>query len=80
MAEQVTVKRLTIHVTNKGERVLWDPAMTISRVYMYFYCMINSEHFLLGSSSLQWGFVLTRNDLLRLVGAVVGKIHIGANF
>ena len=30
-----------IKTTKKGERVIMDPAVTVSRVYLYFYLMIN---------------------------------------
>lgn len=32
---------LKITTTKKGERVIMDPAVTISRVYLYFYLMVN---------------------------------------
>lgn len=32
---------MRIKTTPKGERVIMDPAVTVSRVYLYFYLMIN---------------------------------------
>ena len=32
---------MRIKTTPKGERVIMDPAVTTSRVYLYFYLMIN---------------------------------------
>ena len=32
---------MRIKTTEKGERVIMDPAVTVSRVYLYFYLMIN---------------------------------------
>lgn len=36
-----TEKVICVKTTKKGERVIMDPAVTISRVYLYFYLMIN---------------------------------------
>ncbi|KAL3419872.1 POT family protein [Phlyctema vagabunda] len=41
IAEQCTETEMTIKTTAKGERVIMDPTVTISRVYLYFYLMIN---------------------------------------
>jgi POT family proton-dependent oligopeptide transporter len=41
VAEQMPEQRLTVQTTKKGERVILDPAMTSSRIYLYFYLMIN---------------------------------------
>jgi hypothetical protein len=32
---------MQVKTTSKGERVIMDPAVTVSRVYLYFYMMIN---------------------------------------
>jgi POT family proton-dependent oligopeptide transporter len=41
IAEQYRRRKLFVVTTKDGERVIVDPAMTISRVYMYFYLFIN---------------------------------------
>lgn len=41
IAEQVKGKRQTIKVLASGERVIVDPALTIARLFMYFYAAIN---------------------------------------
>ncbi|CAO1635007.1 unnamed protein product [Parajaminaea phylloscopi] len=41
IAEQVKGKRQTIKVLKSGERVIVDPALTIARLFMYFYAAIN---------------------------------------
>ncbi|KAH6715685.1 putative peptide transporter ptr2 [Leptodontidium sp. MPI-SDFR-AT-0119] len=41
IAEQCTEQVMRIKVTPKGERVIMDPAVTTSRVFLYFYLMIN---------------------------------------
>ncbi len=41
IAEQCTETTMRIKTTAKGERVIMDPAVTVSRVYLYFYLMIN---------------------------------------
>ncbi|KAJ7616050.1 POT family-domain-containing protein [Roridomyces roridus] len=41
VAEQYRRTKLFISTTRSGERVIVDPAMTVSRVYMYFYLFIN---------------------------------------
>lgn len=38
---QGTEQVMRIKVTPKGERVIMDPAVTTSRVFLYFYLMIN---------------------------------------
>ena len=42
---------MRIKTTKSGERVIMDPAVTISRIYMYFYLMINIGS-LLGSVAM----------------------------
>jgi POT family proton-dependent oligopeptide transporter len=32
---------MRVKTTKKGERVIMDPSVTVSRVYLYFYLMIN---------------------------------------
>ncbi|EEQ89342.1 hypothetical protein RJZ56_005474 [Blastomyces dermatitidis] len=41
IAEQYTEEYMFIKTTKKGERVIVDPAVTVSRIYHYFYLMIN---------------------------------------
>ncbi|KAJ7702765.1 peptide transporter PTR2A [Mycena rosella] len=41
VAEQYRRTKLFVITTPKGERVIVDPALTIARVYMYFYLFIN---------------------------------------
>ncbi|KAG6827006.1 hypothetical protein H0H92_013590 [Tricholoma furcatifolium] len=41
VAEQYQRTRLFISTTKSGERVIVDPALTVSRVYMYFYLLTN---------------------------------------
>jgi POT family proton-dependent oligopeptide transporter len=41
MAEQCMESVMRIKTKAKGERVIMDPAVTISRVMLYFYLMIN---------------------------------------
>ena len=41
IAEQCTEIVMRVKTTAKGERVIMDPAVTISRVMLYFYLMIN---------------------------------------
>ncbi|KKZ64471.1 POT family proton-dependent oligopeptide transporter [[Emmonsia] crescens] len=41
IAEQYTEEYMFIETTKEGERVIVDPAATISRIYHYFYLMIN---------------------------------------
>ncbi|KAL0572403.1 hypothetical protein V5O48_009564 [Marasmius crinis-equi] len=41
IAEQYRRTRLFIRVEKNGERVVVDPALTIARVYMYFYMFVN---------------------------------------
>ncbi|KAH7918188.1 PTR2-domain-containing protein [Leucogyrophana mollusca] len=52
IAEQYRRTKLFIGTTKKGERVIVDPAMTVSRIYMYFYLFIN-----IGSLTGQIGMV-----------------------
>ncbi|TFK71960.1 peptide transporter PTR2A [Pluteus cervinus] len=41
VAEQYKRTKLFIQTTSSGERVIVDPAMTVTRIYMYFYLFIN---------------------------------------
>ncbi|THU84559.1 peptide transporter PTR2A [Dendrothele bispora CBS 962.96] len=41
IAEQYRRRKLFVVTTKKGERVIVDPAYTVSRMYMYFYLVIN---------------------------------------
>ncbi|OJA13768.1 hypothetical protein AZE42_01534 [Rhizopogon vesiculosus] len=41
VAEQYRITKYYIATTKSGERVIVDPAMTTSRIYMYFYLFIN---------------------------------------
>ncbi|KAF7326008.1 SEC23 SEC24 family protein [Mycena kentingensis (nom. inval.)] len=41
IAEQYRRTKVFVSTTADGERVLVDPALTVSRIYMYFYLMIN---------------------------------------
>ncbi|KAG9234524.1 putative peptide transporter ptr2 [Amylocarpus encephaloides] len=41
IAEQCTETRMLVKTLKNGERVIMDPAVTVSRVYLYFYLMIN---------------------------------------
>jgi len=41
LAEQIPEKRPHVITTKSGERVIRDPAVTYSRVFLYFYLMIN---------------------------------------
>lgn len=41
IAEQVKGKRPTVQTLKSGERVIIDPALTIARLFMYFYAAIN---------------------------------------
>ena len=41
IADQVPKSKPYIKVTKKGERVIVDPSVTIQRVFMFFYMMIN---------------------------------------
>jgi POT family proton-dependent oligopeptide transporter len=41
LAEQITQTRPHVLTDKKGERVIRDPAVTVSRVFLYFYMMIN---------------------------------------
>ena len=53
IAEQITDKHLRVKTLASGEQVLVDPAMTVSRIMMYFYLLINA-----GALSGQIGMVL----------------------
>ncbi|KAJ7128615.1 peptide transporter PTR2A [Mycena epipterygia] len=41
VAEQYKRTKLFVVTTDNGEQVIVDPALTVSRIYMYFYLMIN---------------------------------------
>ncbi|KAN0081888.1 POT family domain containing protein [Elaphomyces granulatus] len=41
IAEQYKEDRVFIQTLKRGERVIVDPAATVSRIYLYFYLMIN---------------------------------------
>ena len=41
VAEQVRDRSRRIKTLKSGERVIVDPVITISRIYLYFYLMIN---------------------------------------
>lgn len=41
IAEQYQETRMRVITTAKGERVIMDPAVTVSRIFLYFYMMIN---------------------------------------
>ncbi|TDL26999.1 PTR2-domain-containing protein [Rickenella mellea] len=41
VAEQYQKQKLNVRTTKAGERVVVDPTLTISRIYMYFYLFIN---------------------------------------
>ncbi|KAJ6546212.1 peptide transporter PTR2A [Mycena vulgaris] len=41
VAEQYKRTKLFVITTEDGEQVIVDPALTVSRIYMYFYLMIN---------------------------------------
>ncbi|KAL9931583.1 hypothetical protein V8E36_009580 [Tilletia maclaganii] len=41
VAEQVTTRKMYISVLKSGERVIVDPALTIARIFLYFYLFIN---------------------------------------
>ena len=50
---KITKRSLWGLLEKGGEEVIMDPAVTISRVYLYFYMMINLGS-LLGSVSMVW--------------------------
>jgi len=50
LAEQIPATHKRIVILSTGERVIIDPIITISRLYMYFYLMINIGSLLGGSS------------------------------
>ena len=49
---------MRIKITEKGERIIMDPAVIISRVYLYFYLMIN-----VGSWTGRLGWCMPKNML-----------------
>ncbi|CAG8971246.1 hypothetical protein HYALB_00001412 [Hymenoscyphus albidus] len=51
IAEQCTENVMRVKTLKSGERVIMDPTVTISRVYLYFYLMINVGS-LVGSISM----------------------------
>jgi len=54
VAEQYTKSKLFISTTRSGERVIVDPTLTITRIYMYFYFFINVGA-LVGSVGMVYG-------------------------
>jgi POT family proton-dependent oligopeptide transporter len=42
IADQYTRKRMAVKTLPSGERIIIDPAVTIQRIYMVFYCCINA--------------------------------------
>lgn len=48
-----TENEMRIETTNKGERVIVDPAVTASRIYLWFYLCINVGS-LAGSIAMVW--------------------------
>jgi len=58
IAEQITDKHLRVKTLGSGEQVLVDPAMTVSRIMMYFYLLINA-----GALSGQIGMVFAEQDI-----------------
>lgn len=41
VAEQYRRTKIFISTTKSGERVIVDPSLTVARIYMYFYLVIN---------------------------------------
>jgi proton-dependent oligopeptide transporter, POT family len=41
IAEQYKKTKMFVETTSKGERVIVDPTLTASRIFMYFYLFIN---------------------------------------
>lgn len=41
VAEQYTGTKMRVETTSSGERIIVDPTLTASRIYMWFYLMIN---------------------------------------
>ncbi|KAK4497788.1 hypothetical protein PRZ48_010441 [Zasmidium cellare] len=58
LAEQIPQTRPVVITTKSGERVIRDPQVTYSRVFLYFYMMIN-----LGSLSGSIGMVYAERDI-----------------
>ncbi|CAK4025003.1 peptide transporter PTR2-A [Lecanosticta acicola] len=58
LAEQIPQTRPKVITTKKGERVIVDPQVTYSRVFLYFYLMIN-----LGSLAGSIGMVYAERDV-----------------
>lgn len=58
LAEQIPEDRPVVITTKSGERVIRDPQVTYSRVFLYFYMMIN-----LGSLSGSIGMVYAERDI-----------------
>ncbi|KAL0572404.1 hypothetical protein V5O48_009565 [Marasmius crinis-equi] len=53
IAEQYRRTKLFIRTERDGERVIVDPALTIARLYMYFYLFVNVGS-LIGQISMTW--------------------------
>lgn len=58
LAEQIPQTRPVVITTKSGERVIRDPQVTYSRVFLYFYMMIN-----MGSLSGSIGMVYAEKDI-----------------
>lgn len=52
IADQMRITKQTVVVTKSGERVIIDPALTIARIYLWFYLLIN-----IGSLAGQLGMI-----------------------
>jgi len=58
IAEQTPDKQLRVTTNKKGQSVIVDPALTVARIMMYFYLLIN-----LGSLAGQIGMVYAEQDV-----------------
>ncbi|KAI5477097.1 PTR2-domain-containing protein [Pseudohyphozyma bogoriensis] len=58
VAEQAGIGKLKVKTLKSGERVLLDPALTTSRVFMYFYLLIN-----VGALAGQLGMVYAEQNV-----------------
>lgn len=58
IAEQTPHKTLALKTLKSGEQVIIDPAMTVSRIMMYFYLLVNC-----GALSGQIGMVYAEQDV-----------------
>lgn len=60
IAEQIPLQKIVVREMKNGERVIFDPTVTQSRVYHYFYLFINIGALVSKLiSSSRWTFVLT---------------------